>query len=517
MKRFQRYVFVAGIGAIALMAVVARQIEFPSTGVNNSVFADENDAPVALARAYELSDAFRSVSKRSLPAVVSLKTTGKVVRQRLTRRQNPFEDDPFFRRFFDDPRFRSPSDDNDSIEREYRTPGGMGSGFIIDSSGIVMTNAHVVADAEDVIVRLADGREFKAVEVKADKRSDVAVVKIDVDEKLPYLRLGNDDEMEIGDWVLAFGSPFGLHHTVTQGIISAKGRGLGAEMVQEFLQTDAAINPGNSGGPLVNLRGEVIGINTAISTRSGGYDGVSLAVPVNLAKWVAKQLQTSGTVQRAYIGITMQEIDADLAPDFNLRLPRGVAVTGVVKNSPADKAGFQEGDVILEVNGRPISNNRNMLAVVERLTIGKTYTIRVQRNGRERDLKITVAERPTDLAQLEEHENGLKSPEADGAAEIDSAGFEVQNLTQDLADQLGLANAGGVVVTTVDRNGPAARAGLQPGMVITRAGSQNVNDTSELKEAVQRAERSGRILLLVKISDGRASISRFVTVSLDRN
>ena len=204
--------------------------------------------------------------------------------------------------------------------------------------------------------------------------------------------------MEIGDWVLAFGSPFGMHRSVTQGIISAKGRGLDGDG-KEFLQTDAAINPGNSGGPLVNLRGEVIGINTAISTRSGGYDGVSFAIPVSYVKWVANQLQTSGQVRRAYLGVQMQEIDAQLAEQLNLPVPQGVAVTEVVPGSPADKAGFQMGDVILEVGSRRIANPLNMMGVVERLTVDQTYNIRVLRNGTKLDLQITVSERP-DLAKL---------------------------------------------------------------------------------------------------------------------
>ncbi|MEQ9409912.1 MAG: Do family serine endopeptidase [Fuerstiella sp.] len=467
-----------------------------------------------LVHANALSEAFRQVSRATLPAVVSIKTTGKVVRQRVTRRQFPFEDDPFFRQFFDDPRFREFREEGGPSEREYRMPGGQGSGFIIDADGLVMTNAHVVADAEEVIVRLADGREFTAVDVKSDERSDVAVVRIKVDEKLPWLRLGDDDRMEIGDWVLAFGSPFGMDHTVTQGIVSAKGRGLGSGMVQEFIQTDAAINPGNSGGPLVNLRGEVIGINTAISTRSGGYDGVSLAVPVNLARWVADQLKTTGEVRRAYVGITMQQIDAELANAFHLQVPRGVVVTGVVRDSPAAEAGFQEGDVILEVDGKRITSDRNMLGVVEKLNIGQTYSIRILRDNREQELKIKVAERPADLASLEGVDSSRNGSDNEASAEFTQVGITVQNLTEDLAQRLGMNTAGGVVITSVARNSPAARVGLSPGMVITRVGSRNVDNISDMEEAMKTTDSSNQVLFLVKISDGRSNISRFVTVPL---
>lgn len=512
-RRMNWRVLVFGV-VLALVAVVGLHLSGHSgwAAAQTRIQSDEIQKSPGFARTYEVSNAFREVSKASLPAVVSIKTKGKVVRQRISRGPSPF-DDPFFRRFFDDPRFRG-NRDGQPLEREFRTPGGMGSGFIIDADGVVMTNAHVVDDAEEVIVRLADGREVRATDIKTDSRSDVAVMRIKVDEKLPFLPLGDDDRMEIGDWVLAFGSPFGLHHSVTQGIISAKSRGLGGDMPQQdFIQTDAAVNPGNSGGPLVNLRGEVVGINTAISTRSGGYDGVSLAVPVNLAKWVAGQLQSNGKVRRAYVGILMQPVDAELAPEFNLRLPRGVIVTDVVEASPADKAGFQEGDVILEVNGRPISNSRNMLAVVERLTIGKTYTIRVKRGEREVDLRITVEERPDDLAERAKADSNNPSTADEESSEFDDVGFTVQNLTQDLAEQLNVSGRG-VVITSVAGNSPADEARLAAGMVITRAGNTVVERISDLEKAIKSARRSRRLLLLVKFSNGNSNVSQFVTVRL---
>ncbi|MCA9050900.1 MAG: Do family serine endopeptidase [Planctomycetaceae bacterium] len=477
----------------------------------------------SLAKAYELSDAFREVSRRTLPAVVSIRTTGKVVKQKVARSPfgngSPFGNDPFFREFFNDPRFRGYQEDDRDMEREFRMPGGQGSGFLIDPDGLVMTNHHVVQDSEEVIVQLADGREFTATDIRSDARSDVAVVKIDVREKLPFIPLGNDEEMEIGDWVLAFGSPFGLHRSVTQGIISAKGRGLSSSrMPQEFLQTDAAINPGNSGGPLVNLRGEVIGINTAISTRSGGYDGVSLAVPVNLAKWVAGQLRKDGKVHRAYVGITMQEIDAQLAEAFSLKIPRGVVVTGVMKGSPADAAGFQEGDVILEVDGRKITTDRNMLSVVEQLEIGRTYVIKVLREGQDVDLRITVQERPDKFNDAADEDTGnLSQPGNKGTdEEIRELGIAVQDLTGDLAEQLGMPAGSGVVITSVKRASSAEDAGLESAMVITRAGNQNVSNVSDLATAVKAARDSGKLLLLVKFSAGNSTVAKFVTVELNK-
>jgi serine protease Do len=510
---------------MAAASVLAVGITHLLNGTNDAVaqtqlqHADTQNSP-GFARAYELSDAFRQVSKNTLPAVVSIRTTGKVVRQ-TTNRRSPFGNDPLLRQFFNDPRFREFMDEQEEDrERGYRMPGGQGSGFIIDSSGVILTNNHVVDDAEEIVIELADGREFTVVDVKTDPRSDVAVLKIQTKEELPFLVLGDDETMEIGDWVLAFGSPFGLNRSVTQGIISAKGRGLTrSRLPQEFLQTDAAINPGNSGGPLVNLRGEVIGINTAISTRSGGYDGVSLAIPASHAKWVANQLRNTGEVRRAYVGISMQELNADLAKAFNVKIPRGVVVTGVVKDSPAAQAGFQEGDVILEVDGRRIANDRNMLGVVERLTIGQKYAIRILRDDREQSLDITVAERPHDLSNLENNDSeGGPDSNDEQSAELSDVGVSIQNLTADLASQLGLPSSNGVVITAVEKNSPADDVGLEAGMVISRVGNNNVSSIADVEVAMKKARQTGRALFLVKISRGNSSAAQFVSIELpDRN
>ncbi|MDG2131355.1 MAG: Do family serine endopeptidase [Fuerstiella sp.] len=521
--KLQKWPSVLLVGAATFLAVgITHQLNGTNYAAAQTQLqrAETQNSP-AFSKAYELSDAFRQVSKHTLPAVVSIKTRGKVVRQ--TARRSPFGNDPLMRQFFDDPRFRDFLDQQENgREREYRMPGGQGSGFIIDSSGVILTNNHVVDDAEEIIIELADGREFTVVDVKTDPRSDVAVLKIETKEELPILVLGDDEQMEIGDWVLAFGSPFGLNRSVTQGIISAKGRGMtSSSLPQEFLQTDAAINPGNSGGPLVNLRGEVVGINTAISTRSGGYDGVSLAIPASHAKWVANQLRNTGEVRRAYVGITMQELNADLAKAFDLKIPRGVVVTGVVKDSPAAQAGFREGDVILEVDGRRIANDRNMLGVVERLTIGQKYEIKILRDGRERNLKITVAERPNDLSGLENNESdGGPASEDEQSAEINDVGISIQNLTEDLVNQLGMSSSSGVVITSVESNSAADDAGLEAGMVIARVGNRTVNTIAEMENAMKTARQAGRALFLVKVSRGNSSVSRFVTIKLtgqDRN
>ena len=523
MKAFRLTTLLAGVllGALAVGVAQHSDISWTSHGLSSA--NGQLQLPTAQRRqpvpgsehADELSGAFRSVAKTALPAVVSIKTTGKVVRQAVNQ-SLPFDDEMLRRFFGDDPRFRQ-FRDMQPQEREFRMPGGQGSGFIVSPEGIVMTNTHVVANAEEVIVRLSDGREFTATDIRTDDRSDVAVVKIDVNEQLPFLPLGDEEDMEIGDWVLAFGSPFGLDRTVTQGIISAKSRAVrDGRMAQEFLQTDAAINPGNSGGPLVNLRGEVVGINTAISTRAGGYDGVGFAVPVSLARWVAEQLLSDGEVERAFVGIEMQEIDNDLAEAFNLKVPRGIIVTGVVAGSPADQAGFSEGDVILEVDGKTITTDRNMLSTVERLEIGQTYDVRILRNGKEKTLRITVAKRPAELATAGDSGTGDDSRNGgEGAAELAGLGVSIQNLNNELAQQLGLSSSSGVVITSVERGGSGAAAGLEPGMVITRVGSRPVETVDDVVDAIESAGGTGKVLLLVRINVGSDSVSRFVTVDVE--
>ncbi len=469
--------------------------------------------------AMELSNAFRHVSRQTLPALVSIQTTGKVVKETVRQRGLPpsFGDDEILRHFFgNDPRFREFMQ-RGPVERERRMPGGKGSGFIISADGVVMTNSHVVNGAEEVTVRLSDGREFSVSEdkIRTDPRSDVAVIQLDVDEELPFVPLGDDSELEIGDWVLALGSPFGLHRTVTQGIISAKGRGLDrSDIAQEFLQTDAAINPGNSGGPLVNLRGEVIGINTAISTASGGYDGVGFAIPVTAAKWAADQLIEHGTVQRGFLGIQMQQIDAALASHLDLKVPRGIVVTQVIEGSPAEEAGFQVGDVILSVNGTQIASNHNMVGVVERLHVGDTYPIRVLRNEKELELSINIGARPNDDEIAGTQSLNGESAETDQAADSSPLGISVQNLTAELSEQLGVT-ASGVVITSVSPGSGANEAGLQPGMIISRVGNVAVSNVDELDRAIEAAKSKGQVLLLVRSpAGGGQQAPRFVLVKL---
>jgi serine protease Do len=483
----------------------------------SSVRADDKTPPAALVRADEISEIFRSVAKRTLPAVVSIEAVGRTRPQSATRLDgsfgtDPFSDHPFLKEFFG--RIPEGLTEPESGVPQRRSV-GQGSGFIIDPSGLIMTNAHVVRGADEVKVQLSDGRVVKATDVKTDDRADVAVLRIQTAEQLPFLTLGDDEQMEIGDLVMAFGSPFGLHRTVTQGIISAKSRGLNdSRMRQEFIQTDAAINPGNSGGPLVNLRGEVIGINTAISTSSGGYDGVGFAVPVSLARWVGDQLAKNGKVRRAYLGIVPQDINADMAEALRLDSPHGVLVAEVSSGSPADKAGLQIQDVIVQLNGQEITNARKLVAVAEKLTIGQQYAMNILRNGESTTLMLTVAELPARLV-AEETENIPESDSSEQSTQpgafIEELGAQIEPLTDELAQQLKVQNTGGVVVTSIRRGGLAATLGIQPGTIIMRIGNSKVNSIADVQKSIAAAKTEGQVLFYLKTSNG----SQFISVPLN--
>jgi serine protease Do len=382
---------------------------------------------------------------------------------------------------------------------------GSGSGVVIGANGIILTNNHVVAGDGEVTVRLHDGREFKAVNVWTDPKSDVAVVKIDAKD-LVAAKLGNSDTVSVGDWVLALGQPFGLQDTVTAGIISAKHRGIGITARENFLQTDAAINPGNSGGPLVNLDGEVVGINTAISSRSGGNNGVGFAIPVNLAKWVGDQLAAGGTVHRAYLGVGIQPVTATLAEQFKVKPREGVAVTDVFPNTPAAKAGLQSGDIIIRYAGVEVSNPIALQTLVERSQLNKPHMLTVVRDGKRMDLTFVPEEQPSEFGPAMGGSN--RAPSKSESSQLEKLGLQVSELDEAVAEQLGMKGVEGVVITHVVSGGPADRAGLSSGMVITQVNRQAVKSLDGFLAAVKKAESGDGLLLLVRSQEG----SRFVVV-----
>ena len=385
------------------------------------------------------------------PAVVNISTTGRVIVR------DPFFDDPFFRRFFDVPEQR----------RERRTT-GLGSGVIFDAlNGYIVTNSHVIDKAEDIVVTLEDGQRFNADVIGKDPGADVAVIKIDA-TKLSEIPLGNSDHLRQGDFVVAIGNPFGLGQTVTSGIVSALGRsGLGIESYEDFIQTDASINPGNSGGALVNLRGELIGINTAIYGPSGGNVGIGFAIPVNMAKLISQQLIEHGEVKRGRLGFTAQDLTSELAEAFGTTRNNGVVVARVEPKSPADKAGIQVGDVIVAVNGRDVESSAQVRNEIGLLRIGSRVNIAVLRNGKSRELTATIEEQVTNSVSGKSLSKKLAGAEFSEALEDTSRG-----------------TTAGIEVISVTGN--AASAGLQKGDIIISVNKKRVKTISDMKVAIKK-------------------------------
>ncbi len=497
--------WIIAVMGIASLAYSAGMMHDRLPALTGAAAADSHQAGGAL----ELSTAFRLAAREALPGMVSIETRGKAVAVNGQAQDSlGLENSPFGELFKSDPRFKNLPRGSQQMPRSH----GMGSGFLIDASGIILTASHVVADAETVKVKLHDGREYIATDVKTDPRTDVAIVRIRPEGKLPVIRMGNSDAAEIGDWVVAIGSPFGLDATVTAGIISAKGRGLngGPGKREDFLQTDAAINPGNSGGPLLNLAGEVVGINTAISTRSGGYDGVGFAVPINLAKWVADQLIEKGNVTRAYIGVAIQPVDNDLAKQFNVPVGKGAIVTQVMPGSSAAAAKVEAGDLVLQFNGKDVHGPRDLQGIVERLKADVTYPMVIVRDGKEMTISIKAKEMPREYASAGETAiNESSSPGRVPNESFSDVGIEIEAARPEVLEKLGYKpETTGVLITSVKEDSPAGTAGLREGMLIEKVGSTKVRSLSEFKEALKTTSVDKGILLLVHTPRG----SQFVVV-----
>ena len=506
--------WLAGIALLALVGTLGAASMYGRTGQSEQKAAIQGSSYAA-----ELSTAFRQTANRVLPAVVMIKHSPVVAQRAVERKPSggervpaplgDLEDSPFGDMFGEHPELRRFFKDMPSTPSMPRfAPQGMGSGVIIDSSGIILTNNHVVRGGGKITVRLHDGREFEATEVKQDPKTDMAIVRIEGAGDLTAASLGDSDKTQVGDWVLALGQPFGLEGTVTAGIISAKGRGLGITARENFLQTDAAINPGNSGGPLVNLDGEVVGINTAISSRSGGYQGVGFAVPVNLAKWVTRQLIDSGTVRRAYLGVGIQPVTQELAEKFGVKVRQGVLVTEVFPETPGAKAGLKPGDVIVQFGGKAVSQPRELQGLVERAEIGPKHAMAVVRDGKHLNLELTVRQQPADFGLAHGRSRSSGEPGKAKTSRFDKLGIEVETLTAEVAKQLGVEGREGVVVTEVRAGSLADTAGLETGMVIAQIDRKPVKSAEEFGKALEKASLEGGVLLLIRSSQG----SRFVVL-----
>jgi serine protease Do len=450
---------------------------------------------------------YRDIVKRVLPAVVSVESEAKVKpRSKLKQpgKRSPRFDDPRvpeeFRKFFEE--FGYPDQMPDESPRL-----GFGSGFIIDPKGVILTNFHVVDGADHVTVQLKDGRKFTSHDIKGDQKTDLAIVRIHAtgEGPLPYLELGDSDAMEIGDRVLAIGAPFGLTGSVTQGIVSAKGRnGLQMNMYEDFIQTDAAINPGNSGGPLVNLEGKVIGINSAIKTRTGGFQGIGLAVASNMARNIVQSLQNDGVVHRGYLGIQITDLAPAVARRMGLKQDTGVVVGDVFEGSPAGKAGIQAGDIITRVGDKAVKSGRDLQTVVAGLPLRKPVDVTLLRDGKSRVVPVTIEEQPSTF--------GLASgptaprqqqPEKPASVGMDKLGLEFSDLTTEAADELGYRkNVKGVVITSVDPGSPAYDAGLRKGMVISKVDKHAVTTAAAARQALEKANLEQGALLQVQSPRG---------------
>jgi serine protease Do len=459
--------------------------------------------------AKSLSHAFRTAANATLPSVVTItsEVRARQVRSNQGQRgENPFKGTPF-EDFFNDRGGNMPFNFNGPLNVPRST--GMGAGVIIDRSGTILTNNHVVEGASEVTVRLADGREFKATDIKTDSQTDLAVLHIKGAGDLPAAALGDSDALEIGDWVIAVGNPFNQELTVSAGIISGKGRNLRDGKRAQYLQTDAAINPGNSGGPLVDLDGEVVGINTAIASSSGGFQGVGFAVPINQAKWVVEQLVNGGTVRRAYLGVGVDDVSGELAEQLGVQRHQGVLVGEVLPNSPAAKAGLQEGDVITEYAGKHVGTRAELQHLVERTPLSDKQELKILRGGKPMTFSVGVQAMPEEPRE----EAGPARPQRSGESEShgyqsQKLGLEVANMTSAEAEQLGFKGHEGVVITHVVPDSLAAEHDLSEGMLIKKVGDQYVTDVEQFKKATADMSTERGVLLLVRTRQG----NRFVVL-----
>jgi serine protease Do len=426
---------------------------------------------------------FETIAAQQGPSVVNISVSG-TVKTRFSGLPQMDPNDPFYEFFR---RFQPPAPQGNMPTH------GLGSGFIVSPDGVILTNAHVVAGADEVIVKLTDKREFKAKVIGLDKPSDVAVLKIDASD-LPAVRIGDPQQVRVGEWVVAIGSPFGFENSVTAGIVSAKSRSLPDENYVPFLQTDVAINPGNSGGPLFDLNGEVIGINSQIYSQSGGYQGLSFSIPIDVAMKVERQLLDHGKVSRGRLGVLIQEINQELAKSFGLDKPTGALVSSVEKDSPAEKAGIEPGDVILKFNGKEVAGSRDLPSMVADITPGVTAKVEVWRAGKVKQLSVDVGEMK--IASAEEKSSG-------GAK--GGLGLEVRPLTPDERKEAEVAE--GLVVEGVD-DGPAAKAGIQSGDVILSVNGEKVGSAEKLRSLVAKHNKNVALLVL------RGNNKMFVPIEL---
>ena len=420
---------------------------------------------------------FADLAEKLKPSVVNISTT-KTVRGGGFRspfgQGSPFERyfgrDDFFERFF-----------GDMPQREFKQK-SLGSGFIISADGYIFTNNHVVEQADKILVKLSDGKEYEAKIIGKDAKTDIALIKIKPSDSLPVAETGDSDKLRVGDWVMAIGNPFGLEQTVTAGIVSAKGRVIGAGPYDNFIQTDASINPGNSGGPLFNMEGKVIGINTAIVAQG---QGIGFAIPISMAKTILPDLKAKGKVTRGWLGISVQDVTEDIAKNMKLKDRSGALISDVFKGDPADKAGLKSGDIITEINGKKVKDTHELLMMIAAFRVGETVKIKILRDGQEKEVSLAVAERK-------------EQAEVAAAGETGQAfGMVVQEITPEIAKHLGLSTKKGVIVVDVQEGSTADEVGIQPQDIILQVNKVKINGLKDYVAEIGKAGDKG-ILLLIK-------------------
>ncbi len=446
----------------------------------------------------QLSEAQSEVAALATPSVVNISTTRMIK----TRDEMPLDlfEDPFFRRFFGD---QVP---HPNLPKEHKEQ-SLGSGVIVSEDGYIVTNNHVIEKAQEIKVLLSNKKDYKAKLIGADPKTDIAVIKIDV-KGLSALPWGDSNKLKVGEIVFAIGNPFALNQTVTMGMISAVGRAnVGIADYEDFIQTDAAINPGNSGGALINARGELIGINTAILSRTGGYQGIGFAVPSSMAKQVMDSLLKYKKVVRGWLGVSIQEVTSDLAEEFGVKDLKGSLVSGVMKGSPAEKAGIRQGDVILQYNGRLVEDTGHLRNMVSQTPIDTTVKVKLLRNKKEVVVDVVVAELPKKLAEASSQENESQENNEEESSAL--AGLVVRELTPDLARHFGFeANEKGVVVVKIEPGSKLFEAGIRPGDIILQINQTTITSLEDYKKITPKIKAKERLLLLLR----RKGQDLFVTV-----
>ncbi|MFT4170961.1 MAG: DegQ family serine endoprotease [Rhodocyclaceae bacterium] len=491
---FSRTALIAGVAALAFTGCLDNSGISTSHAASSASTVAAASGPVTVTPSARpaLPD-FSALVEQVGPAVVNIRVTS--VSNPGEDEDTAMEEDPFYDFFR---RFGMPVPNMPRGQAQPRISQGEGSGFIVSGDGYVLTNAHVVADATDVTVKLTDKREFKAKVIGSDSRTDVALIKIDA-SGLPFVRMGDAQKSKVGEWVVAVGSPFGFENTVTAGIISAKARRLPDETFVPFLQTDVAINPGNSGGPLFNLNGEVIGINSQIYSRSGGFMGISFAIPIDVAMKVKDQLQKYGKVSRGKLGVGIQSISKEMAASFGLQGADGALVNSVEPGSPADKAGIREGDIVLQVDGNKVDDSADLARVIGERHPGDTVKLRIWRDKASRDVSVKLVEQATDTAAAKSEAQPGKGQSAG------KLGLTLRPLRSDEARQLDLP--GGLVIQRA--TGAAAKAGLQSGDVIVSVSGQRITSPDQFQRLVEQAGKN--VPLLVQ----RGTVRQYVVITLN--